>query len=581
MGINVSIKLRSLKIGENKFRKLRKLEIQFSERITVIGGLNGIGKSTILGLIANSSGVRSATYKSYFDSVFQSNFQELFHLDENDDYQEDTDIKSYVDIAYEIKGHTITKRCSVSRHSEAQDDGTTTIRLKIVPRTLEKELGGELNVGDSAKVQLPTLYLGMSRMTPIGEYEKDRVKQTKIRSLEQIDKEYMIQLFRSVVNFDISSHADVDPIIDHDFKGSKKRSKLPSLKHNTLSISLGQDSLSSIFTALASFKKIKREMGDNYPGGLLIIDELDAGLHHVAQIKLIELLKKEARSLNLQIVFTTHSLTIFKNILNIPERQRAVGEVLDTVIYLHNTPAPKVTSNPTYLWIKNNQLSQVSIQSNKPEFQNIKVYLEDEEALFFLNKILSYKGINDTTQTFGVNLQIIPLKVSCNSLINLFIADDYFKNVVIVPDNDILTEETNRTIVQKNRQFSPLPGDQSFNVSTPSTERNPEKIIYNFINNKIINYDSEDSFWESILNINYGSYDYDYIVNSVLPLANRDGNGHQFKKERDKMKYWFKQHKSFIENGKIIELWCADNELSVSEFVHDFKESVAFVSQNS
>ncbi|MCX5466272.1 AAA family ATPase [Acinetobacter nematophilus] len=576
----MSIKLQSLKIGENKFRKLRKLEIQFSDRITVIGGLNGIGKSTILGLIANSSGIRSASYKSYFDSVFQSNFQELFHLDENDDYQNETDSKSYVDITYVINENVLTKRCSVSRHSESHDDGTTSTRLKIVPRTLEKELGAELNVGESAKIQLPTLYLGMSRMTPIGEYEKDRVKQTKIRTVELIDKDYIIQLFKSVVNFDLSTQASVDPIIDHDFKGSKKRSKLPSLKHNTLSISLGQDSLSSIFTALASFKKIKREMGEDYPGGLLIIDELDAGLHHVAQIKLIELLKREARALNLQIVFTTHSLTIFKNILNIPEKQRSEGEILDTVIYLHNTPAPKVTSNPTYAWIKNNQLSQVSIPTNTPEFQNIKVYLEDEEALFFLNKILSYKNITDTSQTFGVNLQLIPLKVSCNGLINLFLADDYFKKVVIVPDNDILSEESNRSIVNKNRQFSPLPNDRLFTPNTPSTDRNPEKIVYNFIKDKIINYDSDDTFWDSILSINYGSYDYDYIQNTVLPISPRDEHGHQFKKERDKMKYWFKQHKSFLENGKIIELWCADNEESVSQFVEAFKQSVAFVSQN-
>lgn len=576
----MSIKLLSLKIGDNKFRKLRKLEIQFSDRITVIGGLNGIGKSTLLGLIANSSGIRSAMYKSYFDSVFQSNFQELFHLDEKDDYYEETDRKSYVDIAYLVNGNILTKRCSVSRHSETLTDGTTTTRLKIVPRTLEKDLGVQLEVGESAKIQLPTLYLGMSRMTPIGEYEKDRVKQTKIRSLESIDKDYIIHLFKSIGNFDISSEVDIEPIIDHDFKGSKKRSKLPSLKHNTLSISLGQDSLSSIFTALASFKKIKREMGINYPGGLLIVDELDAGLHHVAQIKLIELLKREARVLNLQIVFTTHSLTIFKNILNIPERQRSIGEVVDNVIYLHNTPAPKVISNPTYSWIKNNQLSQVSLPENIPEFQNIKVYLEDEEAFFFLNKILSYKNITDTTQTFGVKLEIIPLKVSCNSLINLFTADDYFKKVVIVPDNDILSEESNRVIVEKNRQFSPLPGDKSFTPNTPSTERNPEKIIYNFLNDKIINYDSENSFWGNILNINYGSYDYDFIQNSVLPIPQRDALGNQLKKDRDKMKYWFNQHKNFIENGKIIELWCDENDELVTNFVERFKESVAFVSQN-
>lgn len=574
----MNIKLRSIKFGANKFRKLKAIEIEFSERITVIGGLNGIGKSTILGLIANCSGIRSATYKSYFDSVFQSNFQELFHLDEVDDYKEAIEEKAYIDITYTCEENLFTKKCSVSRHSETSPDGIITTRLKIVPRSLDKDLGVQLNIGDSAKVPIPTIYLGMSRMTPIGEYEKDRVKKTKHKNFESGDKDYIFQLFRSVVSFDIG--ALTDPIIDHDFKGSKKRSKLPTLKHNTLSISLGQDSLSSIFTALASFKKVQREMGLEYPGGILIIDELDAGLHHVAQLKLIDLLKKEARKLNIQVVFTTHSLTIFKNILNIPEKQKIHGEILDKVIYLHNTPAPKITPNPSYLWIKNNQFSQSNISPSITPPPELKIYLEDEEGAFFLAKIFLFKNINDYFKTFGVNLKIIPLRVSCTALINLFMADEYFKKVIIIPDNDILSEEINRKIVEDNHQFCPLPGGVKFTSSTPSTDRNPEKIIFNFLNEKITHYDENDLFWERILKIDNGSYDYDYIYNSVLVLPSTDSKNKQFKKPREQMKYWFNLHKSFIENAKIIELWCNENDLHVESFISDFKRSISFVTQN-
>lgn len=574
----MEIKLHSIKFGENKFRKLKNIEIIFSERITVLGGLNGIGKSTILGLIANCSGIRSATYKSYFDSVFQSNFQELFHLDEIDDYQEDLTKKAYIDISYKIDGNLFVKRCSVSKHSDRDAAGNEITRLKVVPRSTDKDFGCKYNIGESQKVQLPTLYLGMSRMTPIGEYEKDRVKKTKIKNIDPIDKEYLVSLFKKVVNFDISSLED--HIIDHDFKVSKKRSKLPSLKHNTLSISLGQDSLSSIFTALASFKRIKREMAELYPGGLLIIDELDAGLHHVAQLKLIDLLKREARSLNIQIIFTTHSLTIFKNILNISTNHKEHGEIIDNVVYLHNTPAPKVNNNPTYHWIKNNQLSQVSFVYEIPNYPKVKVYLEDDEAAFFLNRVLLFKNINDTNKTFGVDLEIIALKVSCKQLLNLFVADDYFRKVIIIPDNDILSEENNRNIISAHKEFCPLPGDSSFNSNTPSTERNPEKIIYNFLKNKIYNYDADDKFWESILEIDYGSYDYDYISNTVLPLSERDPNGVQLKKEREKMKYWFNKHKMFIQNAKIIELWCSENEANISQFIDKLKESISYVSQD-
>ena len=106
------MKLKKVIFDDNGFRKLKTLEIDIAERLTVIGGLNGIGKSTLLGLIANASGVsgrndprsKTKTYirkKSYFDLPYQANFQELFHLDEND-YTSDQKKKGNIEFHYEI-----------------------------------------------------------------------------------------------------------------------------------------------------------------------------------------------------------------------------------------------------------------------------------------------------------------------------------------------------------------------------------------------------------------------------------------------------------------------------------------------
>ena len=46
-----------------------------------------------------------------------------------------------------------------------------------------------------------------------------------------------------------------------------------------------------------------------------LIDELDATMHPAAQIRLLNVLYEEAKLLNLQIVFTTHSLSLNKRIL--------------------------------------------------------------------------------------------------------------------------------------------------------------------------------------------------------------------------------------------------------------------------
>ena len=71
------IKLKSMKFPINPIRKLKKINIDFGERFTVIAGFNGIGKSTILGLIASASGTFE---KNYFNKPFSVDINEIIHL---------------------------------------------------------------------------------------------------------------------------------------------------------------------------------------------------------------------------------------------------------------------------------------------------------------------------------------------------------------------------------------------------------------------------------------------------------------------------------------------------------------------
>jgi predicted ATPase len=47
----------TLEFGDPPFRKLGGLTLEFADRLTLIAGHNGIGKSTILGLVANTFGL--------------------------------------------------------------------------------------------------------------------------------------------------------------------------------------------------------------------------------------------------------------------------------------------------------------------------------------------------------------------------------------------------------------------------------------------------------------------------------------------------------------------------------------------
>ena len=55
-----------------------------------------------------------------------------------------------------------------------------------------------------------------------------------------------------------------------------------------------------------SFRKLKEDYAD-YKGGLLLIDEADAGLFPTAQVNLLKMLDRECKNLDLQVVMTSHS----------------------------------------------------------------------------------------------------------------------------------------------------------------------------------------------------------------------------------------------------------------------------------
>ena len=92
--------------------------------------------------------------------------------------------------------------------------------------------------------------------------------------------------------------------------------------------SAGQDNIGQIISSLISFKRLKEKLKKDYKGGILLIDEVDATLYAAAQIKLIKVLNRFAKSLNLQVVFTTHSIEILEYISNEINSNSFIGKNL-------------------------------------------------------------------------------------------------------------------------------------------------------------------------------------------------------------------------------------------------------------
>jgi ABC-type cobalamin/Fe3+-siderophores transport systems, ATPase components len=113
------MKIKNISFGDIPFRMFRNVSIDISERLTVIAGHNGIGKSTLLGLIANGSELKAKEGKTLLKRSFQAQLHELFYLDMEKDYVKRTKDKPFFTLTYSQDGkEDLVKTCNVSKHSE-------------------------------------------------------------------------------------------------------------------------------------------------------------------------------------------------------------------------------------------------------------------------------------------------------------------------------------------------------------------------------------------------------------------------------------------------------------------------------
>ncbi|GIO01625.1 hypothetical protein AYJ08_08135 [Brevibacillus sp. SKDU10] len=531
-----------------RFRKLINISFMIANRITVIAGHNGIGKSTILGLIANGSELKG--HKSYFEKIFQSQFQEIFHLDLKSDYITEKDKKYSVLLNYNYEDKKINKKCTISKHNDA--------RLKIVPRNANEDgnITNEniLNVGASGKVPIPTIYIGMSRVIPIGESDRKLYSLTSSSNVHEEDIKYLNDTYRLIIG---NESLGEERVSKQKLRHSTKSSIGPDFKdYPYQSVSLGQDSLSSILTSLISFRKLKRELRENYKGGILLIDELDACLHPSAQEKLINVLDQASKSLNLQIICTSHSLTVIKEVMGkkiTSSQNPADGNLYYNVVYIQNTISPTIMNQPTYKKIKNDMFLRFSnFQDNK---QEIKIYLEDNEAEYFFNTILD--NAHEKIDRDDLRLTPISTNINCDTLLKLPLKDSYFKGVIIVPDGDVKSKYSYSSIIDNHDNICALPCKES-----------PERIIHLYLE-QLVN-EPDHSFWTNNQEILHTQLVRDNLLKNIEDRL----NGSNDKKIREHYKNWFNEFKTIFEKTEIVKYWMNDNPDDLEEFIYQFNISL-------
>lgn len=540
-----------------KFRNIEDKKIFLGRNLTVISGQNGLGKSTLLGLIGQGysfygekffGGIENKAsdipnlekYKDIYGKPFETVYSDILNLSEKYDHPDYDPIKKGIDTDISLKNqyyysvlHYESNR-DFSVYSKDRGKDSNSIRL------VTSEIGKKTHL-PMAKSMFPTKYLGLNRVFPIVELG---TSDTSIRasSFTSQEREY----FNMWKNYIL--------LLEEEYKEeiltNKKINKtvVSTVNYDNKSISIGQDNIGKIISIILSFKRLKESMGRDYKGGILLIDELEVSLFPAAIYNLLNYLYTESVSLKLQIIFTTHSLDLLKYLFLNSEKYDLNNKT--KIIYLRKRNNKiQIENDYDYKKILTdlNQLVEKDMKKEK-----ITLYFEDKEAELLFKKLVG-------TKIFSYFNTIPDLTLGCGNYIKLYNHNfpEILNNIIIL-DGDA-TESLNASLAsgrmkEKPKNFILLPGV------------NPENLFYEFL----LKLDDSHEFWTD--KYTRQMFLSNYREKVQIPL-NRDSS----LKLRDIIKKWFNEEKMNWGKREISTLynhWKKDNEEIVKSFNNEFKTTV-------
>lgn len=275
---NTHASLRRIYLREGELRGINSLDIRFEYPITAIAGKNGAGKSTILALACCAYHNQKHGFKLPKRKMSYYTFSDFF-------VQHTEEIPPQgIDIRYWI-AHNKWKK------SEALPEG---IGIGIQRRWKSK--GGKWNdYADRAKRNV--VFLGIERIVPHSERSQSRsysrvFKDAQLKGWEDKVKE--------AVGYVLGKSYDKFRYLEHT-KYSLPIVKIGDTVYSGFNMGAGENAMFEIFSTIYSCGE----------GALLVMDEVELGLHAEAQRKFIERLKDVCLETHTQVICTTHSKEIF------------------------------------------------------------------------------------------------------------------------------------------------------------------------------------------------------------------------------------------------------------------------------
>lgn len=408
------MKLKQLNISN--FRHIENVKVEFGDYLTVVAGLNGTGKSTILGLAGHLFSFREGTqkfeHKTLADKPFEAEYSEVFRFCSEHDVGKNY---KYEGILIDDEGNNITKSAD-SRYVKSEKR----FRIDVGKRTKSGK----------GKIPHPVIYLGLRRLFPLAQEKEEDIKIDKAK-LERQDIVFYRQESDEVF---VSLDKTINP--EHITTTHKEFFGIQTNNYGAHGNSAGQDNLGQILTAILSFKKLTPVRG------MLLIDEVDTALFAGAQINLIKRFYGYARKFNLQIIFTTHSLEIINYLNN-------SGLTGNKVNFLETRNNKVInTIDPDFIYIKSRILRETK---EKTSIEKISVLCEDHVGAIWCKNLIQGTDVKKEVGVFATGISsggladMASKNLSCLKRF-IFILDgdsrntqrfNRLKNVVFLPTNEV------------------------------------------------------------------------------------------------------------------------------------------------
>ncbi|WP_239236902.1 AAA family ATPase [Candidatus Nitrotoga sp. BS] len=531
-----------------KFRALDNVEIEFGDHITVICGKNGTSKSSILGIAAQIFNFEkdyikdeALSFQQIAGGSFKSQYSEHFRISGK------FDVPGSMTVNIELfDGYT-------------NQPATATLQLdkrgKLPRPVVRKNSTAPTSDLASRNFTHPVIFLSLKRLFPIADR---KYKTCDFNYLKQHKQEF-IGLTNELLNRGSSHATGTD--------GTISSAVAHGDNYDHESVSAGEDNAGQIILALMSFRKLKEEYPD-YKGGLLLIDEADAGLFPTAQVNLLKMLDRKCKSLNLQVVMTSHSPTLIEYAF---EQSQKFRKKFKTV-YLSNTfGTVQVMQDWSWVQISADINTKTVATISGTTLPNVNVYFEDKEAADFFAALM----IRQPVKKFMTLMTEATL--GCGNYLNLIKSKvpEFAEKGIICLDSDaaqMVKGKNFRTIVL-------LPGNLP-----------PDQLIFEHLYNLPASHD----FWKNDLQFTrdvFTNYAAEVIREFVISGKSVDVKEHLAAYRGDKTpREIFKRFYKDAEFQKLVtsgakphnpwKHWVENNPDASNAFLTKFKEAIHGVMKN-